>query len=126
LDAKKTILLGIALVIGAIAGYRIVHTLRYADAESEDFPEGTFWVCLSPECGHEFVKSIDDLIAFYGEHPGEPMPCPACGGTDTTRAIRCSNCQRFFPREAIRGQEWPMCPRCGKKLPPLAPAGEAP
>jgi ssDNA-binding Zn-finger/Zn-ribbon topoisomerase 1 len=91
------------------------------DKQSEDFPEGTVWVCR--DCGKGFRKSISELHEIYRDAPGAPVPCPHCGKTNTARARQCPHCGAFFERPA-RAQDpkqsgRPACPKCRKALPRL-------
>lgn len=88
--------------------------------ESEDFPDGTIWMCV--DCDDGFVKSLEDLGAFYQEKPGAPIPCPKCDGTRTSRGKKCphTECGKFYI-SALRTREQGkyICPRCKKELPSL-------
>ena len=123
MNSRQVILGGAAVVVLVVAGVLAVRAWNDTAAESEDFPEGTFWVCTNPDCGAEFVKTIDELGAFYKEHRGAPIPCPKCGKTRTVRAIRCPQCKRFYPRTG-RGREGPGCPYCKAPIPRLSESGE--
>lgn len=114
---RNLVLLAVAIVIGAVAVVRFVRGTR--SGASEDFPEGTRWVCL--DCGHGFVRTIRQLADWHREHGDAPLPCPACGRTRTVRAARCPNCGRFVPRDQLRGRQRPVCPYCGKPWPLIAP-----
>ena len=107
----------LTLVVFSVAFVQIVRTVH--PDRNADFPQGTLWVCL--DCGHEFARSIRQLAAWHREHPGQSLPCPACGSTRTTRAARCPNCGRFVPRDKLRGAQPPVCPYCHKPWPVLAP-----
>ena len=123
MGTKQVTLAALAIILLLAAGILAVRAWNNTAAESEDFPEGTFWVCTRPDCGAEFVKTIDELAAFYKEHPGAAMPCPTCGKTQTTRAIRCPQCKRFYAR-AGRGRQSPGCPYCKAPIPRLSEAGQ--
>ena len=110
------------VILAALAaGLAVIAVIRFANwrqtvAASDDFPDGTFWVCLEPDCGHEFTKSIKDLAAIQ-QSGGNPAatPCPQCDRTQTTRAGRCKACERFYPLPGRYDPQQP-CPRCGKPV----------
>ena len=114
-----TLVAALAVIAAAITGSMV--WLRSEAAESADFPDGTFWLCSGAACGAEFVKSLDDLGAFYQQNPNADLPCPDCGRTQTLRAARCEACGRHFPRPA-RGESPINCPHCGEEQPRAAGA----
>ncbi len=114
---RNLVLLAVAIVIGAAAVVRFVRITR--SVGSEDFPEGTRWVCL--DCGHAFVRTVRQLAEWHREHGDAPLPCPACDSRRTVRAARCPNCGRFVPRHRLRGPKRPVCPHCGSPWPVIAP-----
>jgi hypothetical protein len=119
----QRILLGALLVLVAVAITALLWGTfsGRADEQSEDFPQGTTWLCK--DCDRGFRKSISELHEIYRDGPGGPVPCPHCGKTNTVRARQCPHCGAFFERPA-RGQDpkqstRPACPQCGKALPRL-------
>ena len=109
-----TLVAAMAVIAASVTG--AVVWLRSAAAVNEDFPDGTFWLCSHAACGAEFVKSLDELGAFYQQNPNAELPCPDCGRTPTMRAVRCAECGRHFPRPP-RGRLPLECPHCGKEQP---------
>jgi len=99
----------LALTVVAIAGIGLWRGSTGQKA-SDDFPEGTSWLCLSAR--HEFVMSIDQLGKWYSKHTNDPS-CPTCGASETARALRCTSrkCRRFF-LEPVMIQDRPACPVC--------------
>ncbi|MBU0640051.1 MAG: hypothetical protein KKB50_14385 [Planctomycetes bacterium] len=122
MNTRSTILLSLAVLALTAAGVLLTRHMTQGDSESEDFPEGTFWLCTNPECGAEFVKTVAELGAFYRDNPDAPLPCPKCGQTQTKRAIRCPLCKRFYdPGE--RGNRVRICPHCKQEMPRLTEVG---
>ncbi len=113
---RRIITLVAALAVIAAAVTSAMVWFRGDVAESSDFPDGTFWLCSDATCGAEFVKSLDELGAFYQQNPNADLPCPDCGRTQTLRAARCTACTRHFPRPA-RGRSPINCPHCGEEQP---------
>jgi hypothetical protein len=109
---------GLALACAAALLIRWSVSERRAHA---DFPEGTFWVC--GQCGQGFVKTIDELAAFYTENPDAQIPCLKCGHVPAVRALRCSHCGRFSARPA-RTSRAVSCPHCKKQLSRTGDVGE--
>lgn len=107
MDAKQiAILAGAAvLIVGAI--------LIYTSGGSEhgennaNFPDGTFWICSSPSCKHEFNLSMQALSDHHKAHRGEPIPCPKCN-SDSTRANRCPHCEKY----SVLQRDSTVCPHC--------------
>ncbi|MCG3128035.1 MAG: hypothetical protein CHACPFDD_02908 [Phycisphaerae bacterium] len=118
LGALAIAVLGTAVLI-ALRGQRAVR------AESDDFPDGTFWLCAADGCGADFVRSVAELGEFYRQHPGEPLACPKCGKTQTQRALRCPLCKRHYAPSGP-GERVVMCPRCGQELPRRTAPSAAP
>ena len=118
---KNIILLSVALVCLVAAAFYTVRSDGGKGRNSEDFPDGTFWVC--GDCGHGFAMSIDEVYAIKDAARGstEPganrIPCPQCGSRNTVRGVRCPNCGHIFARP--RGR--PVCPKCKEPFPPLFP-----
>lgn len=108
---QKTIM-GAAIVAAvAIAGYVV---WNHRSANTEDNPDGTFWICQNPQCKNEFVMSERQLNAYFDKHYGERLACPKCGQKDVIRALRCPKCKRFYPMQ--KGDT--ACPFCDKRPPP--------
>jgi hypothetical protein len=104
----------LALVAIAVGAALLVHHARRQRA-SEDFPEGTDWLCTG--CGAGFNRSLDQLADWHRQHPGPP-PCPACGqATSAVRAFHCRNraCGLYFTN-ALYGTGKPACPKCRREL----------
>lgn len=124
---KNAVLLSVAVlcVIGAVWHY--TRQSGKARAGTEDFPEGTFWLCQS--CNAEFAKTLSELAELRrqldaAEGPGLALrvACPECDSPETERAIRCPFCKRFYAR--VGAGRRPVCPHCNKELPPLAKVRE--
>ncbi len=107
-----TLVAAVAVTAAAVTGTMV--WFRSDSAVSADFPQGTFWLCSDAACGAEFVKSLDELGAFYQQNPNADLPCPDCGRTQTLRAARCTACSRHFPRPA-RGRSPINCSHCGEE-----------
>jgi hypothetical protein len=99
-----------AMVVGALLLQRHARQQR----ASEDFPDGTYWLCR--DCGQGFNKSLDELGTWHRQHFGPP-PCPACGKTNSVRAYHCSHvdCGAYFTN-ALQRAARPACPKCGRDL----------
>jgi predicted RNA-binding Zn-ribbon protein involved in translation (DUF1610 family) len=116
---RNTALAALAVLAAALAVYRMIQVAGAESRRTADFPDGTLWVCLAPECGVEFSKTIAELAAFHRENPGAALPCPACGRAETGRALRCPNCSRGIAR-AEAGVRDATCPHCGQRIPPAS------
>lgn len=126
MNPRQVTLGAFAALVLAAAVYLAIRGQRAVQAESDDFPDGTFWLCTAAGCGADFVKSVGELGEFYRQHSGEPLPCPKCGKSQTARALRCPLCKRHYAPSGP-GERVVMCPRCGKELPRrTSPAGAAP
>ena len=106
----------VIVVCLAAAAVLVLRAMR-PDDDVRDFPEGTLWVCSAADCGAGFALSLDELAAFYAEHPDEEVPCPECSAPGAQRAVRCAACQRHYPTPP-RGTRDPKCPHCGAAQPP--------
>lgn len=116
---RNTALATLAALAVAFAVHRMIQVAGAESRRTTDFPDGTLWVCLAPECGAEFSKSIAELAAFYRDNPGAAVPCPACGKADTCRALRCTSCKRGVARPEA-GVRDATCPHCGHRFPPAS------
>ncbi len=114
MNTGNVIKLLVALLGLACAAVLLARWATQDRGQDADFPEGTFWVCTSPQCQHEFNLSLDEVAAFYTENPDSEMPCPKCG-QPAVRAKRCPFCERSFPR--VRGSGPVTCPHCNRQLP---------
>lgn len=112
MNAGSGVKLAVAVVLLVAAGGLVLRFLSADQRSSQDFPEGTFWVCAG---GHEFTLSLRQVAEFYNANPEARMTCPTCSAP-AARAIRCPLCSRMFPRPD-RGQTVLTCPHCGKQLP---------
>lgn len=85
-----------------------------------DAPGGTLWVCTGTACGREFTLSTKELAAFYDANPGGAPACPACGKSETLRAVRCGACGKAVESKGRSGPPASgaarACPHCGKPL----------
>jgi hypothetical protein len=114
MNRQRIILLTAALlVVAAVA----LAAWRWRPANNDNFPDGTFWICRNPQCHAEFVLSMKQLGEHHRQHYGQPVPCPQCGKTDTTRAERCPNCKKFYPMQ----RDLLPCPHCQHKPAPPQP-----
>ncbi len=120
---KDVALLGVAVCCLAGAVLLLTRSVTRASRDSDDFPDGTFFVCQ--DCKHEFVKSVDEVVEIKAaaRAAGDPsalqIPCASCGSRNTTRGLRCPSCTRIFLRQ---GPGQPICPYCNKPLPPTVTA----
>jgi hypothetical protein len=87
------------------------------DPSASAAPEGTWWVCMNPSCGHTFNLSLKELANHHKAHYGEPVPCPKCKQGQTIRGEKCPKCGKVFVLD--RGA---MCPVCKTPVPP-SPGG---
>ena len=85
-----------------------------------DFPEGHPYICA--DCGHVTVLSDDALFKLKREareseslEPGRVV-CAECGSKSTELAVKCPNCEEYFPRP---GPGRPVCPHCKEPFPSL-------
>ena len=74
----------------------------------------TRW-CLN--CKKEFVVTQDDVDKVPGDAPdtikAREVPCPTCGKTASTEALRCKHCGRYFsPVAGPDGKPPLVCPFC--------------
>jgi hypothetical protein len=111
LKSRQVTLLALSLGILTVAGFLFARSREMA-RQSDDFPDGVFWVCLEPDCGAEFTTTIVQM-ADHVRAGGDPshLPCPRCGKKHTSRAVRCPHCGRFYARPADYNQLKP-CPYC--------------
>src|SRR5438128_402489 len=112
-ETKQKLGYGLTAVCLLILGYALWANVLHRNPNSDDFPDGTFWICNAN--GHHFNLSLKELSDHHAKHYGEPIPCPKCGSTDTIRAYRCEKCGEYYPM--IRGAD-PVCPKCGTKPAP--------
>jgi ssDNA-binding Zn-finger/Zn-ribbon topoisomerase 1 len=122
MNTGKAIRLGVAVVALVGAVWLTVRWARQGRHQYEDFPEGTFWVCTNPECGHEFTLPLAEVAAFYDANPEADLKCPKCG-QPAVRAARCPFCGRLFPRGS-RGNRPRVCPHCERELPRATDFGD--
>ncbi|MGE5610308.1 MAG: hypothetical protein ACM359_13725 [Bacillota bacterium] len=104
-------------MLGAAAALILVTGLgvwRWRPENNDNFPDGTFWMCLNPQCKAEFVLTMKQLGEHHEKHYGQPIPCPKCQGTQTIRAGRCTSCKKFYP--LTPGLQ--VCPHCKKPVKP--------
>jgi hypothetical protein len=104
------------LVIATAAVVLIAWNRR--PANNDNFPDGTFWMCMNPKCKAEFTLTIKELGEHHQKHYGQQPTCPKCQGNDTIRAQRCPSCGKFYPII----QDWAaVCPYCKKPVKPRDP-----
>jgi NAD-dependent SIR2 family protein deacetylase len=117
---SQPIKLGLAIVAVGAAVFLVWRAVGGAAPASVDAPEGTLWLCQSQGCGREFTITTKDLGAFYSAHPDALPPCPACGKSETSRAVRCSGCHKAIvpPARSVAGAgtKARVCPHCGKPV----------
>ena len=102
----------LALAALAVGATLLWHHVREQRA-SEDFPEGTDWLCA--DCGRGFTRSIEELGTWYRQHSTSP-PCPGCGQTRTVRAHRCRHPDcRSYSTNAVTVNGKPACPKCQRE-----------
>lgn len=101
------VLVLVAAVILAVTAIWI--TLHPYGDNSADFPDGIFYVCQGQGCGEGFVLTVKEFERHHQKHLGNPVPCPKCGGTKTSRAERCGHCGRMFPMVKLKGKPL-ICP----------------
>ncbi len=117
-------MLGVAGICLGGAALFATRAMTGSGKQSEDFPDGTFWICQA--CKHEFAKSLDEVmdVRAAGRESSDPaagqIKCPACGSDNTTRGLRCPSCRRVFLRP---GAGRPACPYCQTPLPAIAESG---
>ena len=120
LDGRQALVIGVAVVAVGVAACGILAVIRHSNPYGDnnaDNPHGILYLCK--DCKHEFVLTVKQLEAHHKANWGEPVPCPKCGGTNTTQAIRCVHCGRVF--EYDRTAEEIICPYCKKN--PFPPPG---
>ena len=105
--AKKEAIL--AAVVVALCGLAVFVWSRQS-ATSQNFPEGTWWVCTNKDCKHEFNLSVKQLSEHHKAHYGEPIPCPKCKSR-AIRADKCLHCGKIF----VARLDDIKCPHCGKE-----------
>ncbi len=106
------------IIVGAVVLVAVIGWSLRRPANSASFPEGTDWLCTSPQCSTGFNLSIKQLADYNEEHAGERIKCPKCG-TAAIRAEKCQHCAKHFPM--VRDGPH-RCPFCGKDNAP-APVG---
>ena len=85
------------------------------NAQSEDFPDGTFWICL--ECKHEFNMSREAVATWVAANPDKSVPCPNCGANKSVRAERSPVCGKYYIGSMIEIDGVVCCPICKEPVP---------
>ena len=116
MKTKAAVQITIVAVAVLVVGWQVFAALTSRPNDTEDFPDGTAWVCQNPGCSAEFTVTIEQLADFYRSNPGAPLPCPECGGQQTVRAVVCPLCARYFARPPPETKPL-ICPHCNKELP---------
>jgi len=102
----------------AVVGFVIAAFLLFGPGGGDDhgdnsasFPDGTYWMCSDPACGHEFKLTIKELSEHHEAHYGDPVPCAKCD-KPAGRADLCKHCDKYFrvQRDSV------TCPHCGKNV----------
>jgi predicted RNA-binding Zn-ribbon protein involved in translation (DUF1610 family) len=106
-DTKRKIAIATGAVLVCLLCYSVWANLIHSNPNSADVPDGTYWVCKN---GHHFNLSLKQLSDHHKAHYGEPIACPTCGDTHTSRVIKCAKCGEYYPM--VRGEQ-PPCPKCG-------------
>ena len=130
-NAKKTLLIVVAVVCIAAAGIITYKTMGGGAASGPSQPAGKMWVkCNNPKCGNEYEISAKEYTAFVrsngGPHQfvmngGVPMKCPKCSEDSVFRAMKCEKCGKVFFPGTVEGKAEDTCPSCGYS-PSTAPA----
>lgn len=102
---NPVVMVGLAAVVVVIG----IVAWRWRGANNENFPEGTWWVCSSRECGNEFNLSMRQLSEHHQAHYGEPVPCPKCGSA-SKRGQKCLKCGKVT---VVGTKPMDNCPGCG-------------
>jgi len=86
-------------------------------AASQDFPDGTHWICL--ECKHEFGMTREAVAEWNTAHPETTVPCPECEKNRSVRATKCPlpECGRLFTGNMVKIDGKVCCPVCKQPLP---------
>lgn len=113
---KQAVLIVLVLVGLGIAGW-LTYRSGTPSTSSQDFPEGTLWVCTNESCAADFRRTVSELADHYREHPGQDPTCPVCDSA-AVRGIECVHCGHVYPRPGAQPGP-PVCPACGEEAPKL-------
>ena len=109
----QNIKLVVALALLGVSGVLFVRWLTAPRDDGEDLPEGIFWICRNPDCGHEFntsLKQTKEQLNADGR-----VPCPKCDQRLTTLGFACPHCKRVYEPEG-HGTMPEFCPHCKERL----------
>ena len=112
-DTVKAIL----AIVAIGAAFFLFKSSSDNQAQSQDFPDGTYWVCL--ECKHEFNMSREDVADWNAIYPDTTVPCPECEENRSKRASKCplSECGKYYIGNMVEIDGKVCCPICKQPVP---------
>lgn len=107
----------VAAVLAIIAGFWFFRKGSERQAQSQDFPDGTYYICA--ECRHEFNMSRDEVADWINANPEKGVPCPKCEKHKSIRASKCPlpECSKLYIGNMVMIDEKVCCPICKKPVP---------
>ncbi len=102
---KQISIAAIAIIVMA-AG---VGAWFYRPSNNPNVPAGTWWICKSESCKHEFTLTMAQFSEHHEKHYGQPVPCPKCASA-AVKADKCPSCGKVF----LMQRNSTSCPACGK------------
>ena len=112
-DTVKAIL-AIVAIIAAVFFFR---SSSEKQAQSEDFPGGTHWICM--ECKHEFNMAREEVADWNTANPEKTVPCPSCNKNRSISASKCPlpECGKLYTGSMVEINGEVCCPVCKKPVP---------
>ncbi len=108
---------GILAVVVIIAAIFVFKGSSEKQAQSQDFPNGTYWVCL--ECKHQFNMSRDAVADWNTANPEKTVPCPECEKNRSVSASKCPlpECGELYTGSLVEIDGAVCCPVCKQAVP---------